>query len=160
MRKGVVLLVLALLVFPANAAWSCAVCTDIVGTWRGTYEGIDCDNEPISGNWVVEIHQDCSGTFYSVETGEIFFLAEFCGDTFTGTGQDDACGEVSANGTVTDDTITGSFTMAQGGSGAFEGRRVTEIPTLSEWGMAALGLMLALSAVLLLRKRRMNFRPE
>jgi hypothetical protein len=161
MKRGVLLLVLALLVFPAAAAWSCLVCTDLVGTWRGTYEGTNCappdgDDEPFSGHWVVQINPDCSGTFYSVETGEVLFQAEFCGDTFTATGEDEFCGEVSAEGTVSDDTISGVFTFELGGGGSFQGRRVTDIPALSEWGMAALGLMLALCAVLFLRRRRMT----
>jgi len=57
---------------------------------------------------------------------------------------------------VNDDSLNGTYTYELGGGGTFEGRRVTDIPTLSSWGMAALGIMLVLAAVLLLRKRRIN----
>ena len=153
MRKGIVLLILALLLIPAAAAWSCLVCTDLAGTWRGTYELTNCFNEVFSGNWVMEIKQDCSGSFYSVESGLRLFEAEFCGNEFCGTGESE-CGTVTVTGTVNDGTLNGTITFEDGGGGTFQGRMVTDIPALSEWGMAALGLVLALCAVLLLRRRR------
>jgi hypothetical protein len=158
MKKGIVLLILAMLVLPAAAAWSCLVCSDVAGTWRGTYEITQCpppegNGNTTSGNWVMEIKEDCSGTFYSVESGLRLFQVEFCGNTFCGGGTSD-CGEVTVTGTVNDDTLSGTVTFSLGGGGSFQGRRVTDIPALSEWGMAALGLVLALCAVLLLRRRR------
>ena len=95
-------------------------CANIAGFWSGIWSETYCDGEPDSGIWSGIIKKDCSvvgGSDWSTVFGTV------SENVLTAAGNDPFCGTINITGTISDNTISGTYTYSKGGSGTFLGSK-------------------------------------
>jgi hypothetical protein len=106
-------------------------CTEIAGLWRGDWTGPDCNLFDFSNTWELAIADDCFFWGYNNWQG---ISVDIDPDTMTlsiptyipvfllGT-----CGQLSdLNGTFSNTSVSGSFSLGSGENGTFSGIRIAD----------------------------------
>jgi hypothetical protein len=96
-------------------------CASSAGSWSGSYSGRTCYGYSESGSWSASIGTNCSCRLCADYSG--------CGTcTATGNGLNASmsgmsCGTVNASGTISGNSISGSYSFSSGGGGSWRGSR-------------------------------------
>ena len=98
-------------------------CTDLSGSWCGSWSETSCDGESYSGDWVGQLDSDCSfigsGAWETV-SGSIdpsTGILTASGESVVG------CGQITLDGQINGNAISGQYTYSVSGSGTFTGGR-------------------------------------
>jgi parallel beta-helix repeat protein len=100
-------------------------CSNIAGSWSGSWSETYCDGNNYSGTWTGQVYSDCDAiAIGTTVTGTINPSTK----VFTGTGTSEDCGSITLKGTFTDNFVSGSYNFSKGEGGSFTGSLQSKIP--------------------------------
>ncbi|MEZ5592922.1 MAG: hypothetical protein R3F53_20350 [Gammaproteobacteria bacterium] len=97
-------------------------CEDVAGTYRGTYTSNYCDGERYSGTFSAIVNpQNCAIEFTTSDGNLGSGVVKE--STFQISTNDLECGAVTGSGSISGNSISGSYRFSLGGSGSFSGSK-------------------------------------
>jgi hypothetical protein len=107
-------------------------CSDLTGTWRGTYAERACDNLNYTGPWTMILQSDCSFNVTSSSSGFGTGTWTRTGNNLSTSGQTN-CGTMTVSGAVNGNQWSGSYSYSRGGSGTYSGTKQSDGSITVKW---------------------------